>query len=112
MGFILKLLPFIVLLYIIFIQFDRRVLKQQVISGILKSKFLEKDSVPQTHFNASLTYFKEREKYFATIQIGEYLVTEQVTKDVYSKLVVDEPINLVKYYTKVTNKLIKIEVKA
>lgn len=112
MGFLLKLLPFVILFYIIFIQFDRRVLKQQVLTGILKSKFLEKDSVPQTHFNASLTYFKEREKYFATIQIGEYLVTEQVTKDVYSQLVIDESISLVKYYTKLTNKLVKIEIKA
>lgn len=110
MGTILKILIITVLLYIIFIQLDRRYLNRQKLTGVLKSKFMERDSAPQTHFNSSLAYFKEKEKYFATLQVGEYLTTEQVTKDIYSKLVIDEQISLVKYYTKLTNKLIKIEI--
>lgn len=109
-GFIVKSIPFIILGYIIFYQINKRFLRQKVISGIFKSKFVEKDSVIKTHFNSALSYFKEKEKYFVTIEIGSDLVTEQVDKDTYSLLKIGYKVKLIKHYTQITNRLIKITI--
>ena len=109
---ILKILPFLILLYIILIQFDKRFLREEVITGILKSKFVEKESEVKTHLQSSFSYFKEKEKYFVTLQIGENILTEQVDGNTYSELKIEDNVSLVKNYTKFTNKLVKITIRA
>lgn len=107
MGWMIKIIAFIIIGYFIFYRINTKNLKTNTVNGILKSKFVEKDSVIKNYLSSSLSYFKQREKYFVTIEVETGLITERVNKEVYYYLKIEKSVKLIRYYTRITSKLVR-----